>query len=69
MAGVTRSFEVFDDEKKGGVCLRLLDSGNEVGQEFFWPTYYGNYTSDEAALEWARVDARNRGREWVSSVA
>ncbi len=67
MVNLSRTFEIYDDDKKGGVCLLLLDGGQEVGRELFLPTYYGNYTSDENAWEWARIDARERGREWVSS--
>ncbi len=64
-----RTFEIYDDDEKGGVWLLLFDGGQEIGRDFFLLTYYGNYTSDEDAWEWARVDARGRGQEWVSSVS
>lgn len=64
MAGL-RTFEVCDAAQCGVVVLRLWESGLEVGTATFLPTYYGSFTDDEAAMEWARVDARNHGREWI----
>lgn len=65
MAGL-RTFEVCDDAQRGVVVLRLLESGLEIATETFLPTYYGSFTDDEAAMEWARVDARNHGQGWKS---
>lgn len=64
MAGL-KTFEVCDVAQPGVVVVRLLESGLEVETATFLPTYYGSFTDDEAAMEWARVDARNHGREWM----
>ena len=35
-----------------------------MSRKVHYPTWYGNYTSDEQALEFAYVDARNEGERW-----
>ena len=51
----------------GGWRLRLFENGDEVGGGVFPLVYYGDYTDDETALQFAHDDAQNEGEAWLAS--
>jgi hypothetical protein len=67
MGGEMRSYEIRkDNDEQGGFLLYMIDDDVVVQVETFLPTYYGNYTDDDTASNFAHMDATNRGKEWVA---
>ena len=67
MSKYSYEIEEHPAELGGGWRLRLLKDGQEVDVRIFLPTYYGNFTDDETAFQFAQSDARAEGKAWVES--
>ncbi len=67
MSEYSYKIEEHPAELGGGWRLRLLEDGQEVDVRIFLPTYFGNFTDDETALQFAYTDAKAEGKEWAAS--
>lgn len=63
-----RAYKVEENPEKKEVLVILLENEKEVRREVFPATYYGDYTSDEQAMGFAKADAETCGLLWIGEL-